>query len=71
MDNWISVKNELPMIGRAILTYRESKMYGNLIRVGKCVFIDSDGAIFTEMDSKQEIAITHWQPLPAPPVDER
>lgn len=64
---WISVKEQLPQIGRNVLIYYP-KWDGDEIQVAK---LDCDGITF-DICGEFNIGtgvITHWMPLPEPPKD--
>lgn len=75
-DQWIDVKKQSPPLLKWILAYcphykQKSKIYiykriidrshaGGQIQN---TYMDQDGLLFND-------SVTHWQPLPEPPVDE-
>jgi NTP pyrophosphatase (non-canonical NTP hydrolase) len=67
VNQWISVKDRLPEIGRSVLIYYP-KWDGDEIQAAK---LDGDGITF-DICGEFNIgtrAITHWMPLPEPPKE--
>lgn len=63
VSKWISVKDELPVTRETVILYDEYKG----VAVG---FYDSDYAKFRFVDDVYDSAqVTHWQPLPKPPME--
>ena len=66
-DAWISVEDMLPPLnGDEVLAYRDDDDW-----IVICLFMDIGFAYFSEQEEQYVTAhaITHWQPLPAPPLD--
>ena len=66
-DAWISVEDRLPPLnGDEVLAYRDDDDW-----IVICLFMDIGFAYFSEQEEQYVTAhaITHWQPLPAPPLD--
>ena len=67
VNQWISVKDRLPEIGKSVLVYYP-KWDGDEIQVAK---LEDDGMMF-DICGEFNIGtgvITHWMPLPKPPKD--
>lgn len=71
MHDWISVDKELPPAGTVLLAgrmrYKWEHQYTTFIDLGyhdgDIWHVDNDW-----YEGQQEFAITHWMPLPDPPV---
>lgn len=69
MNNWISVKERLPENFGSVLIY--FKKGGRVIGHYDQTFKQWKNADNKWCDYDINCPVTHWQPLPAPPVDER
>lgn len=64
-NGWISVEDRLPELGQRVMAF---------CRAGIMTFLRYDGEVWFEMSSKNEYLlsfVTHWQPLPEPPKEEK
>lgn len=76
IQSWISVKEKLPQIGEEVLIYDVyedgSCGYGVLTYVTTLYGVNYFAKVFEDdpaIDlSKSFTEITHWQPLPKPPI---
>ena len=66
MSEWISVDDELPVIGVEVLIYAtynvDTDRYISVYEIGK---LNDDGWI--ECTNEESIVPNYWQPLPKPP----
>lgn len=62
MDNWISVRDRLPEDTNNVLTYSYGKM--------SVAWYNAIHKAFYRYKIKRK-SVTHWQPLPAPPVTDK
>jgi hypothetical protein len=60
---WISVKDRVPPIGKAVLTYFPEAKYCTCFNAA---WYDGEDFWF-DMDGSPVRGITHWMPLPEPP----
>lgn len=61
-NEWISVKDRLPEIGKKVLAYRPSMYYEFIQTIYHGSEMWENG-----YDIKGDMVITHWMPLPEPP----
>lgn len=62
---WISVEEELPMVGQLVLTY----LGGYTGDAMELCSLDEFGGWVTDMRIAEDAPITHWMPLPEPPME--
>lgn len=78
MSEWISVKDKLPVLARAVLTQHTDDLYPIVAFMlsddkGEYWYAESEGDEGSLEHNKQLRSLlrapTHWQPLPAPPKE--
>ena len=62
---WISVEEEMPMVGQLVLTY----LGGYTGDVMELCSLDEFGGWVTDMRIAEDAPITHWMPRPKPPEE--
>ena len=66
-DTWVSVKDRLPDEGAWVIG-ATTLFNGN--RVAKELFLDCADPVYWLADGDWEREVTHWMPLPSPPVQD-
>lgn len=72
MSEWISVKDKLPELeapeqeSRPVLTYSSYRSLDNMVVGIYGVYTESKGFW---SDGERHLLVTHWMPLPEPPVE--
>ena len=69
LSRWRSVEDELPEDGTNVLVYRNMRNAEN--EVAYFVFDDNGKGQFTFGDGGRYCSVTHWQPLPEPPKENK
>lgn len=64
-NNWISVNNRLPENGQNCLAWKEPRSSGYGSR--GYIFSTFDNGVFDDIYPNE--IVTHWQPLPNPPME--
>lgn len=67
MNEWVSVKDRLPVIDVPVLCMKKSKNYfiGSYIGAN----YTNGYAAFKHAEKDMTIGVSHWMPLPEPPED--
>lgn len=71
-EKWISVKDRLPEFGKGVLVYFKNKI--PKIKISSLNAVESKRNVFVVpysgcIEEEFTEAITHWQPLPSPPIN--
>ena len=67
MSEWISVKDRLPVVGERVLTLDK---WGHIHDRALYQYM-SGGVVFSPDGMKPGNDVTHWMPMPEPPVGEQ
>ena len=65
---WVDVREALPEVGTTVLVHNASGCTSDC-RDPMCGFLDDDGKWYSAYLYADELAVTHWQPLPAAPKE--
>lgn len=65
MNEWISVKERLPEPYLSVLVFIPSHKADFRVCIG---FVENGGLWFAERTISKRGRVTHWMPLPAPPM---
>lgn len=80
MTEWISVENQPPPIGQSCLLYqtypkgtmfncRQDSLTRTFVHIGGLLHNGIFSDLHNQFENKELKFITHWMPLPTPPLD--